>query len=951
MSPEVCSTCRLWVLGADDGFCGFCSRPIIPCDIDIKKLVLITNVQNKKSLTVTNQGAADLEIEMSADIGDNICITFAPPAQTVKAGQSGLTVISIDPESMEYQRSVVTGHVVCRLGGKNQRSLKVPLTVKSGPRPQVSPEFVDFSDVVAGSSRQLQINVRNLGGVPLGIFQVLCEGLPPDFFEVRHPDGICLPDTKLSVEPGATLPLTVAVHRIPKSIAQKQFDGAVLVHFSNYKNPPTLRIPVLARIFSCSCSIDPSELKIDPCPAGGTSTLRFKLVNDGSSELKIQAVETDQKWLFVSGGENSFELLPSVPGEPRQEVSEGQFLYEREIELQVDASALPLGEQSGNILVRVNSAAEPFSFPVTVNVIEPQEYHEYIGIDFGTTNSVVAINDAKRGLFLIKVQNPVSELTELIPSVLVFKGSLESSVFGYEALNAANIYPENSVRSIKRIMGCERPRTYFGQQLTPSVLAGMILRKLVDLAELTFYRETEQYCRFKRVIITVPANFYGIQVKDILTACSNAGLETGGQPTALGQEPAAGLGADIVLKEPTAGAIYCMYHLRGEPQFRDRLLSGKPMHLLIFDYGGGTVDVSLVGVQRPEGNGIELTCLATSGNNKIGGEGMTLSLMKELLRKCAAANPVLDESLIREQHSALEARKRTEGWSAMSWGAILAARSTWKELAEKVKIILSSVDRTTVRVPAEAILSLMDRGIRTAQEDYTCSFDREEFELLIGGFLDQSKKLITDVIAKASVKASAKAGDTAEDLVVDYVLHTGRASLMPAVYHAAQEALPGLTDDQNIRRAELLKSCVARGAALYGTIRQGPGAGIRINTQASTLPFSFGYRRFELLDWVFEPIIPMDSACSVREERRFGPGEFSNGKLKLTFYRNSGTNRFIDGNPEAQPIGETTVNQDNGGAGCVVAMTVDANGILTVEVDSSVVPISEVREEDDSWDA
>jgi molecular chaperone DnaK (HSP70) len=941
-----CTSCGLWTLDANDGFCGFCGRPIITCDIDIQRIVLITGQQMVKTFTVHNRGSTDVVVDMRTDITDGVNINFSQRKLRVHAGKSGSIAISLAPDTSMPSSTPITGFIVCRLEGSEQRSLRIPLIVKAGPKAQVSPTDINFNDVNIGSARPMQINIRNLGGVPLVILNVRREKLPKEYFEFWHNDVAWTDEMKLPVEPGATLPLTLNMNLKSCAISQKEFAGAIVIQFANH-HPAEMRINVHARVFSCSCRTDPKELIIAPCPSGGEATLRFLLINDGSSDLQIKAIQADMPWLSVLGGENGFDLLSSESQDFSHAAADGQPNDTRKIDLLVNAAQLPEGKHTASLLVHVSNMQEPFCFPVKVDVIKQQEYKEYIGIDFGTTNSVIAVNDPKLGMVLTKVPNRQGELTELIPSVLVFKGSLESSVLGYDAENASVIFPENTVRSIKRIIGCERVRTYFGQRQPPDALAGIILKKLVSLAELTFYRKTGQYFCFRRAIITVPANFYGVQIQDMIKACQIAGLETGRTPSSPDSPPVEGSRADIILKEPTAGAIFCMSQLYKEPLYRSRIDDGNPLNFLVFDYGGGTVDVSLVRVERLNGSGLMLTCIAPKGDNKIGGEGMTLGIMDELLSKCAAANPTFDKSLIQTRYSELEKRKRDEGWGSIPWATISRARDDWKSLAETAKIELSKVDKVEVRVPGAAIIAFADREMTMAKADYTYNFHREECEHLISGFLEKSKKLISDVMDMARAKPEFQS----EEPVVDYVLHTGRASQMPAVQRAVREALPNLRDEQIIMRPELIKISVAQGAALYGSIKQGPGTKIQINTQDITLPFSYGYQSTNVLVREYVPIIPRDSPCPGEHHVHFGPDEFTDGRLQLMFYRNSGTNTFIDGNPDVQHIGEATVVQEESGNGCMITMSVDSYGILTIKVDDKEIPMVVFREEDDSWDA
>jgi molecular chaperone DnaK len=196
-----------------------------------------------------------------------------------------------------------------------------------------------------------------------------------------------------------------------------------------------------------------------------------------------------------------------------------------------------------------------------------------VGIDLGTTNSEIA------ALVDGKVQVLGSDGEQILPSVvgLAPDGAL---LVGTPARNQYVLYPERTVKSIKRLMGTDQ-RVFLGEQsYSPSEISAMILRTLKDRAE------TIVGTPVHKAIITVPAYFSDAQRQATRDAGQIAGLEV-----------------VRILNEPTAAAL-----AYGADRHGDRTV-------LVYDLGGGTFDVSLVQV-----HGDITEVLASHGNNRLGGD-------------------------------------------------------------------------------------------------------------------------------------------------------------------------------------------------------------------------------------------------------------------------------------------------------------------------------------------
>src|SRR5580658_1109212 len=209
-----------------------------------------------------------------------------------------------------------------------------------------------------------------------------------------------------------------------------------------------------------------------------------------------------------------------------------------------------------------------------------------VGIDLGTTNSeVAAFVDGQ-----VKVLGAGGR--QILPSCVGFSASGELLV-GAAARNQQALYPERTVRSIKRRMGSAETVMVGGRTFTPPEISALILRELAEWARAAL-GELPQ-----KAVITVPAYFSDAQRSATREAGALAGLEV-----------------VRILNEPTAASLAYGYG------------DGSRHTALIYDLGGGTFDVSVVTV---EGDITEV--LASHGNNLLGGDDFDDLLAKRLLEE------------------------------------------------------------------------------------------------------------------------------------------------------------------------------------------------------------------------------------------------------------------------------------------------------------------------------
>src|SRR5688500_5276941 len=321
-----------------------------------------------------------------------------------------------------------------------------------------------------------------------------------------------------------------------------------------------------------------------------------------------------------------------------------------------------------------------------------------IGIDLGTTNSVVAVMEGDQPKVLINAQG-----SRLTPSVVAFTEKGERLV-GQPAKHQQVTNPKNTIFSIKRFMGRRHSEVaqeekmvpyeivggaeeyvkvrVRGKEDTPEQISSFILQELKKTAE-DYLGE-----KVTDAVSTVPAYFNDAQRK----ATKDAG-------------EIAGLKVLRVLPEPTAAAL--AYGLDKK----------KDEKILVFDLGGGTFDVSVLDV----GDGV-FEVLSINGNTHLGGDDF-------------------DEELI--NYLAEEFRKR-EGIDLRKDPMAL---QRLKEAAEKAKIELSGAMESTVNLP---FITADQNGPKHLQETIT----RTKFEQLIGPLAEKTRQPVLSALKDAGLAAS-----------------------------------------------------------------------------------------------------------------------------------------------------------------------------------------------------
>jgi molecular chaperone DnaK len=459
-----------------------------------------------------------------------------------------------------------------------------------------------------------------------------------------------------------------------------------------------------------------------------------------------------------------------------------------------------------------------------------------IGIDLGTSNSAASVLEGGRPVIVPSAEG-ASQYGKAFPSYVSLTKDGQRFL-GEPAKRQMVANPEGTFTAFKRKMGTNFKYPIFGKDYRPQELSAMLLSKIKQDAEAFLGQPV------KKAVITVPAYFDDNQRQATKDAGEIAGLEV-----------------VRLVNEPTAACL--AYGL-------DK--SDKEMKIMVFDLGGGTLDVTIM-----DFGGKVFEVKSTSGDTQLGGTDMDKVLVDFL------ADQFMKETKI-------DIRKEQQAMKRL------------QEAAEKAKIELSSVLQTDISLPFLAV------GSDGKPKNFEYKLTRAKLEDLIRPIIERCRGPVEQAMKDAKLNPNG----------IDKIIMVGGPTRMPIVQKFVEELV-----GKKVERGVDPMECVAMGAAVQGGVLAGEVKDVLL---LDVTPLSLG---IETLGGVFTKLIDRNTTIPTKKSQVFSTA--ADMQTSVDIHVLQGERAMANNNISLGKFGLVGIPPAPRGVPQIeVTFDIDANGILHV---------------------
>ena len=813
MANKVCSKCNVgWQILEHDRFCGYCGCETFGFSVKWKEDPLFYKGDTTDNLTilVENTGATSITFQpIQIHSGEALTLPDTDKPFTVKPGKIYTTEIHVDSKKLktEYQEKII---VCAQNVSPNQGGIK-SLELRTLPLPEftLKPNSVPLQYPKSRETETVEFNIEFQQN-PFHIESIDSSEEWINSVDLsKAPESISLEINCNQLEKGDNLKTLRFKLRGPS----QPIERPIKIQTKLLDEPPTLFVVSEENLEIIQDRETNHTIRLENI---GEDPLRIKNIALADSSDLIQLPDLEFP-ITIEGGkhQNVDIIVSSVNTQPKTH---------------------PV-----KFIIISNCATTPkYQHTFNVSVKEREIYPHYLAIDFGTTNSGCAyIDDNTYSLKLIPLEdrdtegivNPNLSDIMIMPSSIIYR-SQSADGKNYDVGSKAETDRTDSVdgpyyiSSVKRWLGFGWHRQFPNkQQLQPADVVSHILKHIINKAE-DYLEQQNIPSKIMRCAITYPTKFNTKQQSALRQAFENIGI------------------TDLILIDEASAASMGII-------FENYNNLPEDYRLLVYDFGGGTIDIVLSQVTK-EGDDITIEPIARDGDPKYGGDDVTQEIvvyvLNEYRRKIEEISPGHNfeipyfgpgEILRESEYPDIDNARRSNS-------------ATLYRRAEEMKKELGTLPETEFLASLEVSVGSDVKTLAELTQDIPgVKLSEDQFQQIIEPALNRTFAAIDTMISNNSER------------LPDLIVLAGQSSKMRFVKQLMEAHFKNTYgEDIKIRLDEHPKTCVVMGAAQYSmpyTVPLEESGDIKIISLSNKTHTRLGIARLKpSIGAVFGEIIPKD---------------------------------------------------------------------------------------------